>query len=699
MKTISAYLKVLVFGFAIQAGFSPASHAQGHIQSSQTPQSGNFASGYGRDFWFAIPQNYDTQTGKFFNLYVGSATAATINVDIGGSIQAPIQIAGGEVSTISIPEAMEMQSSGIVEQNKTVHVWSDDADLSVYLLSRNPYTTDGMYVIPTVGWGKEYVVVAYQSLDESFGSTVYDYPSEFIIVAHRDNTLITITPSCDIRMDHMGLQVEHPRGIPFSVLLSTGESVEYQAVRPDSSNISDLSGTIVSADHAIGVIGACACANIPGNYPYCDHVLDMVPPLRTLSSTYYTAPFAHRVGGDSYGIISTKAGQIVSRNGNPYHTFTNANEAFFRADITEPSVWTSDASFLLAQYINSTTWQDTNGKDNKGVGDPAMVVINPEEQFLSTVVFQTPEIASLQSQKNFTNFINIILPVTDEATTTLDNVPVATISGMERLAIPGTNWETIRITFDPGAGEGAHTVNSTAGVGVYLYGYGDYDSYAWAGNLGVVTPLDSDKAPPSGGLGDNGLTAHITFDENRVIDSKLGDMKLDSLVNMKYMPDKSFLAGEAVAHSYYDIEVVDPKKDAYAKVSAYDVAGNRTQVVSRYAPQSAAVSSSLDGGSSEYENIRASLDRGESVALLPVVPNPISSHGTIRFVYGIGQSSVVDLAIFDLLGKKIASVVDETKPGGIYDVKYSLGSSFSAGSYIYRLSVNGKTISGKLIVE
>jgi hypothetical protein len=375
-----------------------------------------------------------------------------------------------------------------------------------------------------------------------------------------------------------------------------------------------------------------------------------------------------------------------------------ASDRYFRADITEPSVWSSDAPFLLAQYINSTTWQDSNGKDNKGVGDPAMVVINPEEQFLSTIVFQTPKVATLASQKDFTNFVNVILPVTDEATTTLDNVPVATISGMERLAIPGTNWETIRITFAPGTGEGAHTVNSTAGVGVYLYGYGDYDSYAWAGNLGVVNPLDSDKAPPSGDLKDNGLIAHISFDENRANDSKLADMKVDSLANMKFTPDKSFLAGEAVGHSYYDIEVIDPSKEAYAQVSAYDAAGNRTRVVSRYSSQSAGVSNPLAGSSTEYGIIRNSLGRGETAALLPVVPNPVSAQGSVRFVYGINEGSTVELMIFDVLGKKVASVVDETQIAGIYEVKYSLG-SLPAGSYIYRLSANGKTISGKLVVE
>ncbi len=86
------------------------------------------------------------------------------------------------------------KTSGVVE-NKAVRVWSDDADLSVYELSRNPATSDGIYVIPTVGWGKDYVVASYSSLFE----LSFDYPSEFSIVSAMDNTNVAITPNTDVR--------------------------------------------------------------------------------------------------------------------------------------------------------------------------------------------------------------------------------------------------------------------------------------------------------------------------------------------------------------------------------------------------------------------------------------------------------------------------------------------------------------------
>ena len=53
-----------------------------------------------------------------------------------------------------IPEFWEMESSGIPE-NKAIHVYSNTADLTVYDMSHNPYTSDGSYIIPDhrMGYG------------------------------------------------------------------------------------------------------------------------------------------------------------------------------------------------------------------------------------------------------------------------------------------------------------------------------------------------------------------------------------------------------------------------------------------------------------------------------------------------------------------------------------------------------------------
>jgi hypothetical protein len=50
----------------------------------------------------------------------------------------------------------------------------------------------------------------------------------------------------------------------------------------------------------------------------------------------------------------------------------------------------------------------------------------------------------------------------------------------------------------------------------------------------------------------------------------------------------------------------------------------------------------------------------------------------------IGQPSFVSLKIFDVLGNEIATLVNEEKPVGSYEVEFD-ASSFPSGIYFYQL--------------
>src|ERR1700674_498774 len=162
---------VLFCGLLLQAGNISAQparikHVIQTIQKDKTQY-------LGRDLWFTMAQNYDQNVaGKFYAVYVTSPNNTTVHIQVTGGSTAQFPIAAGEVLTYNIPLAWEVTTSGVVEA-KGVRVWSNDADLTTYLLSRNPFTTDGMLVIPTTGWGTEYVVAAYASLFEGGGSFVY----------------------------------------------------------------------------------------------------------------------------------------------------------------------------------------------------------------------------------------------------------------------------------------------------------------------------------------------------------------------------------------------------------------------------------------------------------------------------------------------------------------------------------------------
>jgi hypothetical protein len=440
-----------------------------------------------------------------------------------------------------------------------------------------------------------------------------------------------------------------------------------------------------------------------------------------------------------------------------------------------------------------------------------MVVINPAEQFSSRVLFQTPTM--LNGQNGFNNYVNLILPTANEQKTTFDGKSLNSIPGVasiERLPILNTGWEAIRFRYDSAKGNGTHIIVSDTGVGVYIYGYGYGESYAWAGNLGVITPNSPDSMPPVAKDNNSSYRTMIHLNDNHPKDSRLSDIQLDSITNMGIVLDPTFIPGAALDSSHYQLYVLDRSKPAYALVSTYDLAGNRTRVESRYAGNSAInftlsdfdfgcidvgtskkvnattahnlspsiltidsvwvddpahfsftgqsslpktlkvdqtlsfefkytplkvehdttiahfhsleagtktakligcgqIPTSVDGngyvsslskGSAEYSEISSRLDHGETIAILPPVPNPLTAEGkSIRFVYGLQSDSPLDLSLYDILGNLIASVVhSEHQSAGIYETDFSIGTNIPSGSYIYRLAGAGRVLSGKLVI-
>jgi hypothetical protein len=543
----------------------------------------------GRDLWFSMIQNYESQGGKYYALYVTSPNTTTVNVAITGGTTYRFPITAYKVASFMIPLGWEVTTSGVIE-DKAIRVWSNDADITAYLLSRNPATSDGMYIIPTIGWGTEYVVAAYQSLYEGFGNFVYDYPTEFCIVANQDNTVCTVIPSCDIRVEGEPTTVLHPKGAPFTVVLNRGQVVQYQAVLAQDADNYDFTSTYISSNKPIGVIGGSQCPNIPPEYLYCDHVCDMIPPLRTWAKTYATVPFANRKGGDSFLILSSKDGQTIYRNNAVFCVLSKKYDRYYRPDVSDASVFTSDAPFLCVQYCNSTTFTDDQGNDNNGIGDPAMVVVNSIEQFTPEVVFQTPTIAA--GQGGFSNFANVIVHDSAASKTTFDGQPISQYKATNKMKIPYSEYSAFRIR---SLTQGTHHVKSDSGVGVYVYGYGSYDSYAWSGALGIRTFNDPDTIPPLAAIKGDCYCAEVGLSDNHEIPpaSKISDIVIDSMDNMQFTPDPSFLSGSSKDTSFYSMCVIDPSKQALLVVSVYDFSGNKTTVRSEYKPVSALVSPAI----------------------------------------------------------------------------------------------------------
>jgi hypothetical protein len=73
-------------------------------------------------------------------------------------------------------------------------------------------------------------------------------------------------------------------------------------------------------------------------------------------------------------------------------------------------------------------------------------------------------------------------------------------------------------------------------------------------------------------------------------------------------------------------------------------------------------------------------------------PNPFNPTTNIQF--SLPESSDLKLDVFNSIGMRVATLVDEKRGAGRYTVSFN-ASALSSGMYFYRLIANGKTIETK----
>jgi len=76
-------------------------------------------------------------------------------------------------------------------------------------------------------------------------------------------------------------------------------------------------------------------------------------------------------------------------------------------------------------------------------------------------------------------------------------------------------------------------------------------------------------------------------------------------------------------------------------------------------------------------------------------PNPFNP--TTHFQFRTAEFGVVTLAIYDMLGQEVATLVNEEKPAGAYSVTWN-AAAFSSGTYFYRLQAGDFTSTRRMML-
>jgi hypothetical protein len=267
--------------------------------------------------------------------------------------------------------------------------------------------------------------------------------------------------------------------VPWIVQLDSGET--YQVKAFDAANDftgSTIIGTPVSGScRPFAVFSGTVCTDIPIGCYACDHICEQNLPTVVWGTTYYTVPFATTTSY-TYRIMSHLNGTQVSINGGA-PILLNAGQWQDFPNIPTAACFTGNQPYAVAQYMQGITCS--------GNGDPALLILNAEEQKIDNITFST-----VGSTVITDHYMNVIVETASIGSVTLDGAPIPAASFVGFPSCPTHSYA--QVTLVGGAAGVSHTLNCPDGLTAYVYGMGSAESYAYSvGSFTPVPPLNIDS--------------------------------------------------------------------------------------------------------------------------------------------------------------------------------------------------------------
>jgi hypothetical protein len=382
----------------------------------------------------------------------------------------------------AIPHAVSFSGTGL---GSAFHI---QTDVPIVAYQINPYgggnseVTGASLLLPTSTWDTDYIAVnGYSVLS---GGAQYD-PS-LNIVAQEPGTTVTVSSKVPI----VG-------GGPIAAGASSTTFTLDQGQMAQLTQASELTGAVVSASKPIGMFAGHQCAYIPSGVQACDHLEQMVPPIRALGSEYVGAPHPPRGTTNEPGkwrIIGAFDNTTLTWSGTTGVPLLAQGQVVEFSSST-PFVVTSDPSkpFLLFTYMTGGTQVTPAGN-----GDPDFVLTTPTAQYLSKYVFYAdttyPETRLVFVRKAVGGqFSDIALDCL--------STPVAGWQPVGSYEITSVSLNTNGHPIGA-CNTGPHVATSAAPFGLWVWGWGTqvtstaWVSYGYPAGMSVAVINDAGVPPP-----------------------------------------------------------------------------------------------------------------------------------------------------------------------------------------------------------
>ncbi|MBX2991762.1 MAG: T9SS type A sorting domain-containing protein [Bacteroidetes bacterium] len=146
-----------------------------------------------------------------------------------------------------------------------------------------------------------------------------------------------------------------------------------------------------------------------------------------------------------------------------------------------------------------------------------------------------------------------------------------------------------------------------------------------------------------------------------------------------FIPAASNRIGTATGNAFVDLNVSGSNR-WYYRVTAFDSSGNESV------------------SSGEVSVILTGAGGGQPLptefALYQNFPNPFNPSTTIK--YDVPEPSLVRIAVYDMLGREVAVLVDEMRLAGRHQVSWN-AAHVASGMYVYRMQAGGLSVNKKLV--
>jgi hypothetical protein len=245
----------------------------------------------------------------------------------------------------------------------------------------------------------------------------------------------------------------------------------------------DLSGTYVEADKDVAVFGGHTCAFVPTGVTFCDHLEHQLFPMTTWGQEFVAARSVSRtISGtpesDYWRVIAAEDGTYIETEPpiSGLDGITLGAGEWVEVSSPESFSISAGAPIMVAQYLTGSQVTSYLGLDDPG-GDPAMALLPPYEQFMSSYVFLAPE-------KYIEDYLVITHPAGLEVD--LDGSSIGSNPDCVTFAFDST-WEITQCLI----ADFTHTIDAAEGVGITVWGYGGRVSYGYTGGLDLeeINPI------------------------------------------------------------------------------------------------------------------------------------------------------------------------------------------------------------------